>query len=215
MDFELKTLTLAGAAGEKCEALVVLVGESFKPGKDVLSKLAGDALKARDLEPKAGKLLHAYRSDGVAAGRVILAGAGDGSAKRIHSAVQAAVATLRTTGVKRLVICLPPDAGDDGVRAAVTATAETSYVYVATKSKPEGRELQRVTIAVTDKARHQGAFHAARSAAEGIEYARELGNLPPNHATPTRLGEEARKLAKAHGFQCEVLGPKEIAKAGM
>ena len=66
-----------------------------------------------------------------------------------------------------------------------------------------------------DKARHQSAFHAARAAAEGIEYARELGNLPPNHATPTRLGEEARKLAKAHGFQCEVLGPKEIAKAGM
>ena len=101
------------------------------------------------------------------------------------------------------------------MRAAVAATAETSYVYVTTKSKPEGRELQRVIIAVADKARHQAAFHAARAAAEGIEYARELGNLPPNHATPTRLGEEARKLAKAHGFQCEVLGPKEIAKAGM
>ena len=215
MDFELKTLSLDSAAGEKCDALMMLVGESFKPGKDVLSKLAGDALKARDLEPKPGKLLHAYRSEGVAAGRVILAGAGDGSGKRVHSAVQAAVATLRTTGVKRLVICLPPDAQDDAVRAAVAATAETSYVYVATKSKPEGRELQKVTIAVGDKARHQSAFHAARAAAEGIEYARELGNLPPNHATPTRLGEEARKLAKAHGFQCEVLGPKEIAKAGM
>jgi leucyl aminopeptidase len=215
MDFELKTLSLAGAAGEKCDALVVLVGESFKVGKDVLSRLAGDALKARDLEPKPGKLLHAYRSEGVAAGRVILAGAGDGSGKRVHAAVQAAVATLRTTGVKRLVVCLPPDAKDDAVRAAVAATAETSYVYVATKSKPEGRVLQKVTIAVADKARHRVAFHAARSAAEGIEYARELGNLPPNHATPTRLGEEARKLAKAHGFQCEVLGPKEIAKAGM
>ena len=215
MDFELKTLSLAGAAGEKCDALVVLVGESFKPGKDLLSKLASEALQARDLEPKTGKLLQAYRSDGIAAGRVILAGAGDGSGKRVHAAVQAAVATLRTTGVKRLVICLPADARGDAVRAAVVATAETSYVYVATKSKPEGRELQRVAIAVADKAAHQAVFHAARSAAEGIEYARELGNLPPNHATPTRLGEEARKLAKAHGFQCEVLGPREIAKAGM
>jgi leucyl aminopeptidase len=215
MDFELKTLSLAGAAGEKCDALVLLVGESFKPGKDMLSKLAGDALKARDLEPKPGKLLQAYRSEGIAAGRVILAGAGDGSGKRVHAAVQAAVATLRTTGVKRLVICLPSDAQGEAVRAAVAATAETSYVYVATKSKPEGRELERVVIAVADKAQHQAVFHAARAAAEGIEYARELGNLPPNHATPTRLGQEARKLAKAHGFQCEVLGPKEIAKAGM
>ena len=215
MDFELKTLSLAGAAAEKCDALVVLVGESFKPGKDTLSRLAADALKARDLESKPGKLLHAYRSDGIAAARVVLAGAGDGSGKKVHAAVQAAVATLRTTGVKRLVICLPDHAQDDAVRAAVAATAETSYVYVATKSKPEGRELQRVVVAVADKAQHQAAFKAARAAAEGIEYARELGNLPPNHATPTRLGEEARKLAKTHGFQCEVLGPKEIAKAGM
>jgi leucyl aminopeptidase len=215
MDFELKTLGLAGAAAEKCDALVVLVGENFKAGKDALSSLVAEALKARDLEPKAGKLLQAYRSAGVAAARVVLAGCGDGSPRKVHSAVSAAVGALRTSGAKRLVICLPADAKDDAVRAAVSATAETSYVYVATKSKPEGRELQRVTIAVTDASRLQVAFAGARAAANGIEFARELGNLPPNHATPTRLGEEAKKLAKAHGLKCEVLGPKEVAKIGM
>jgi leucyl aminopeptidase len=215
MDFELKTLTLAGAAAEKCDALVVLVGESFKPGKDPLSKLAADALNARHLEPKPGKLLQAYRSAGIAAPRVVLAGAGDGSGKRVQSAVQAAVASLRTSGTKRLVICLPADADDDAVRAAVAATAEASYVYVATKSKPEGRELQRVIIAVGDAARYKAGFGAAKAAATGIEFARELANLPPNLATPTRLGDEAKKLAKTHGFQCEVLGPKEISKIGM
>jgi leucyl aminopeptidase len=215
MDFDLKTLTLAGAAAEKCDALVMLVGEAFKPGKDPLSRLAADALKARDLEPKPGKLLQAYRTAGVAAPRVILAGAGDGSGKRVQAAVQAAVASLRTSGVKRLVICLPADADDATVRAAVAATAEASYVYVATKSKPEGRELQRVTIAVGDAGALKTGFGAARAAANGVEFARELANLPPNLATPTRLGEEARKLAKTHGFQCEVLGPKEIAKIGM
>ena len=215
MDFELKTLSLAGAAGEKCDALVVLVGDAFKPGKDALSKLAAEALKARDLEPKAGKLLHAYRSAGINATRVVLAGCGDGSGRKIHSAVQAAVGALRTSGTKRLVICLPADADEESVRAAVAATAESSYVYVATKSKPEGRELQRVVIGVADASRQQAAFTAAKGAANGIEFARELANLPPNHATPTRLGEEAKKLAKAHGMQCEVLGPKEVAKIGM
>jgi leucyl aminopeptidase len=215
MDFELKTLGLAAAAAEKCDALVMLVGENFKAGKDTLSSLAAEALKARHLEPKAGKLLQAYRSAGVAAPRLVLAGCGDCSPKKVHSAVSAAVGALRTSGAKRLVICLPADAKDDAVRAAVSATAETSYVYVATKSKPEGRELQRVTIAVTDASRLQVAFAGARAAANGIEFARELGNLPPNHATPTRLGEEAKKLAKAHGLKCEVLGPKEVAKIGM
>ena len=85
MDFELKTLTLAGAAAEKCDALILLVGESFKPGKDVLSRLAGDAVKARDFEPKAGKLLHSYRSAGIAATRLVLAGVGDGTPKRVQT----------------------------------------------------------------------------------------------------------------------------------
>jgi len=215
MDFELKTLGLAGAAGEKCDALVVLVGEGFKPGKDAVSLLVAGALKAKDLETRPGRLLQAYRSAGIAANRVVLAGAGDGSGKRVHAAVQAAVASLRSSKAKRLLICLPADADDDAVRAAVAATAETSYVYIATKSKPEGRELERITVAVADAGRHKVAFAHAKAAATGIEFAREMANLPPNHATPTQLGDEAKKMAKAHGMQCEVLGPKEVAKLGM
>src|SRR3978361_1364149 len=67
MDFDLKTLTLAGAAAEKCDALVLLVADAFKPGKDPLSRLAADALKAGDFEAKPGKMLQAYRSAGIAA----------------------------------------------------------------------------------------------------------------------------------------------------
>src|SRR4051812_9117583 len=71
MDFELKTLDLAGAAAEKCDVLVVLVPENFRAGKDPVSALVAAALAAKDLEPKAGKLLQAYRSQGVTAPRVI------------------------------------------------------------------------------------------------------------------------------------------------
>ncbi|MBA2960864.1 MULTISPECIES: leucyl aminopeptidase [Ramlibacter] len=215
MDFELKTLDLAEAARQKCDALVVLVAEGFKPGSDPVSRLAGTALKAGDLETKPGKLLQAYRAEGVTAPRLILAGAGDGSARRVQSAVQAAVSALRAKGIKRIVVCLAPAADEFAVRAAVLAAADASYVYVATKSKAEGRALERVTLAVADATTVRVAFDSARATAAGVEAARELGNLPPNVATPTRLGEEARKLAKAHGFQCEVLGPKEVARLGM
>lgn len=215
MDFELKTLDLAGAATEKCDVLVVLVADGFKAGKDPVSRLVAAALAGRDLETKAGKLLHAYRAEGIAATRVILAGAGDGSGKRLQQAVQSAVTGLRASKASKLVIVLPPASGDAGVRAAVCGTAESSYVYVATKSKPEGRELKKVVVGVPDAAAARPAFGRAKAAAVGIELARELGNLPPNYATPTRLGEEAQKLGKAHGFAVEVLGPKEIAKIGM
>jgi leucyl aminopeptidase len=215
MDFELKTLDLAEAGRQKCDALVVLVAEGFKPGTDPVSRLVGVARKAGDLETKAGKLLQAYRTDGVAAQRLVLVGAGDGSARRVQSAVQAAFSALRAKGIKRVIVCMAPDADEGAVRAAVLAAADASYVYVATKSKPEGRSLERVTLAVADASTVRAAFDAARATAAGVEAARELGNLPPNVATPTRLGEEAKKLAKAHGFQCEVLGPKEVARLGM
>ncbi|MGE4241474.1 leucyl aminopeptidase [Ramlibacter sp.] len=220
MDFELKTMTAAQAAAEKCDVLVVLVGESMKGAKagkaqDAVARLAATAVAAGDLDTKAGKLLHAYRAEGIAATRVVLAGVGDGSGKRVQSGVQAAMSALRGSKAKRLAILLPEGSGDAAVRAAVCGTADSSYVYVATKSKPEGRELERVIIGVADAAAHKPAFERARAAAAGIEFARELANLPPNHATPTRLGEEARKLSKAFKFGCEVLGPKEVEKIGM
>jgi len=215
MDFELKTLGLAEAAAFKCDALVVLVPDTLPAAKDPLGQLAAQARKAGDLDTKAGKLLHAYRMEGVSATRVVFAGAGDGSARKVQIAVQAAVSALRPAKAKRLLICLPSGATPEALRAAVTATAEASYAYVATKSKPEGRELQRVTLAVDSAAEHQAAFAAAKATAQGIEFARELANLPPNFATPTRLGEEARKMAKSAGFKCEVLGPKEVANLGM
>jgi leucyl aminopeptidase len=216
MDFELKTLDLAGAANEKCDVLLVLVTEGFKPaGKDPLSRLVAAALAARDLESKPGKMLQAYRSEGIAAPRVLLAGAGDGSGKRVQAAMQAAAGLLRSASARKLTIVLPPGCGSDAVRAAVCGTAESSYVYVTTKSKPEGRELTKVVVGMAEAGAHRQAFARARAAAAGIEFARELGNLPPNIATPTRLGEEATKLAKAFGLQAEVLGPREVAKIGM
>src|ERR671913_1464344 len=84
--FELKTLDAAGAAREKCDVLLVLVTEGYAGGKNPVSALAAAAVAARDLETKPGKLLHAYRSEGIAAPRVLLAGAGDGSGKKIHAA---------------------------------------------------------------------------------------------------------------------------------
>ena len=65
MNFELKTLDLAGAVALKCDALAVLVTANFKPGTDALSLLVAQALKADDLQSKPGKLLSLYRPVGV------------------------------------------------------------------------------------------------------------------------------------------------------
>ena len=215
MDFDLKTLGLAGAAGEKTDALVVLVMQGAASGKDALSQLAAQALKAGELEFKPGSLLQAWRHAGVAAQRLVLAGCGEGGGAQVRTAVQAAVGALRGSKVRRLTICLPPQAGDDAVRAAVVAAADASYCYVTTKSKAEGRKLETVVIGVGNPDVARQAFQQAAATVKGIELAKEWANRPPNYATPTHLGEAARALAREHGFACEVLGPKEVAKLGM
>ena len=216
MDFELKALPLEQAARFKADALVALVPETGWPGDDPVAQLARDALQTGHFEAKPGKMLQTYRTAGVSATQLLLAGCGDASGRRTRTAVQAAVAAVRGRPVRRLAIALAPGAGADAVRAAVMAAAEATYAYVATRSKPDTPSLEKVTLLVgSADAAVKAAFQQARATAAGMQFAREMGNLPPNIATPTRLGDEARKLAKAHGFQCEVLGPREVARLGM
>jgi len=67
MDFQLKTLTVAQAAAEKSDVLIVLVGSAPLTSKDPLSVLAASARKAGDLPDKAGKQLGLYRPEDVVA----------------------------------------------------------------------------------------------------------------------------------------------------
>ena len=215
MNFELKTLDLAGAALEKHDALVVLLTQNFKPGKDSVSLLAGQALKAGDLESKAGKLLTMYRAGGIASARTVLAHAGTGAAKEVRQAVLAAVAAAKFGKLKKILVCFAEQPSDAGLRAAVTAVADASYVFTTTKSKPEGRTIQRVVMGLPHASAQQGIFEQTVAAVAGIELAKEWANRPANFATPTLLAGAARDLAKLPNVSCEVHGPKDVAKLKM
>jgi leucyl aminopeptidase len=212
MDFELKTLDLDGACADKCDALVVLVADGFKPGRGALSRLVAAALKAGDLEAKPGKQLHLYKPDGVAASRVLLAGCGDGSAKSVRTAVQGAVGGLKAAAPKRLTLCFAGAASAQAVRAAVQAVADASYVYTTTKPKADARKLRQVLLAVPDATAVRDAFAHGVAAVKGIETAKEWGNRPPNHATPTHLADAAKALAGMGAFLAVAQGRTRAAQ---
>ncbi|MCA3238880.1 MAG: leucyl aminopeptidase [Curvibacter sp.] len=218
MNFVLLSLDLAGAAKQPADALVVLVPAGYKPGKDGLGTLMTQALKAGELDTQAGKLLALYRVPPVRAARVLLVGAGEGSARQVRQAMQAALGVLRSgsPAVKKLLFCfaVAPQAG--ALRAAVQAVADTSYVYTTTKSKADGRSLARVSVAVRGApAAAETEFARAVATVTGVEFAKEWANRPANHATPTLLAGAARSLAKLPKVSCEVLGPREVARLGM
>ena len=215
MDFELKNFDLASAASQTCDALIVVVLDPFKPEKGILAELVAQAIKAGDLQTKPGKLLQAYRPAGFACTRLLLACAGDGSAKEVRQAVGAATAAIKTPAVKRVSICFTSPATAAMVRSAVSAVADASYVYTTTKSKPEARAISKVAIGVPAPDGLKPAFDCAVATVHGVELAKEWANRPANHATPVLLGQAAKALAKMPKVKCEVLGPSQVGKLGM
>ena len=175
MNFELKTLTHARLCTEKCDALVVLVPQdiSSSSGADPLSVLTALAIKSGDLETKAGKLISSYRSAGLTATRLILVSCGDGSAKSVRSAVLAAVNSLKSSNVKRVVLslCAFEDLSSDMVRTALVACGDAAYSYATTKSKPIPVKLEQIALAVPNAARVKPGFEKGQALVKGIALA--------------------------------------------
>ena len=217
MDFQLKPLTPARLCVEKCDALIVLVSGDTVAGSDAVSRLAALAIQSGDFETKAGKLLSAYRTEGISATRVLLAGCGDGSEKNVRTGVLAAMAALKTTNVRRVVLSMValPVPGPHTVRAAVVACADASYTYSTTKSKPADQKLQLVVVGVSALAVSRPGFDKAVALSKGLALTREWANRPANHATPTLLAQAAKELGKFSRIRVEVFGPKDVAKLGM
>ena len=223
MDFELKTLTRERICSEKCDALVLLVPQdasAFLTGGDALSQLVALAVKSGDFEAKAGKMLAAYRPQGLTTTRLVLAGVGDGSAKNIRVAVLAAMGSLKNSNAKRVVLDLGAlgKPGSEVVKTAVVACGDGAYVYATTKPKATLSPVDRITVAVPSASVLNVAsagFGKGVGLVKGIELAKEWANRPANHSTPTLLAGAAKELAKLAGIKVEILGPKEVAKLGM
>jgi leucyl aminopeptidase len=237
MELKLIAQDLTQTSKTACDALIVLVPESFAKSKldtkaiskakptENLTDLISQALKEGDFETKTGKLLQIYRSNHTSATRTVLVGAGDGSVKSIKTAVTAAVSAIKSTSSKKLVICLSElttanqEVAKEAVKASVLCAADASYVYTSTKTKMEPRKLTSITVAVDKDALSATDLIASQAyitpAMTGIEFAKEWGNRPANHATPDLLGKAAKSLSKYKNISVDVLGLKEVTKLGM
>ena len=217
MNFELKTLDLNAAAAAKTEVLIVLVSATFKPGRDTLSELVVQARKSDDLDATPARMLSVWRAEGVSATRVLLVSTGDGQARQVRQAVTAAVASLKSVAPKSLTVWLE-NASEQRLHAVTQAVADTSYVYTATKPSAKASVLKRVVLGLPTASQVKAAkpdFDHACAHVAGVALAKEWGNRPANHATPSMLAKVAQTLAKKPRVRCEVLGPTEILKLGM
>ncbi|HEY8606224.1 MAG TPA: leucyl aminopeptidase [Noviherbaspirillum sp.] len=227
MDFSIKPIDAkTGLAGVKTGCIAVAVFEDKKLSRtaqelDRKGEIAA-AMKSGDITGKPGSTLLLRGLDGVAADRVLLVGLGrqdSVSDKNFQSAAQAAAKAFSTLGATEAALALPLDlvASRDAawaVSCAVLAIRDAGYRYDETKSKkdpaPAGVRKLTLMVPAADLAPAKSAAAQASALANGVELAKDLGNLPPNICTPTYLANTARKLAGEFGFGAEILDRKQL-----
>jgi len=106
------------------------------------------------------------------------------------------------------------------VRQAVAGMRDSFYRFDAlkTQKKAPAPALSAVTLGLLDSPvtmQAERALKEAAAMADGVEFAKTLGNLPPNICTPTYLAEEARKLAREFKLGLEILEQRDMEKLGM
>ena len=217
MNFELKALSLSAAAALKCDLLIVPISSQsgdFSAQQEVLPQWLAAAIAHKDASTEAGSQLQAYQVAGIKARRVLVLGTGQGSAKELRSALLGAASALKAPAVEHAALCLSAlDAPD--VAIAVQALHEALYHYQHTKPSAKVPAIKKLTLGVPNKRAAEAAFTLGQAIAAGQTTAKEWGNRPANHATPSHLAEVAQALGKAENMRCKIHGPKEVAKLGM
>lgn len=219
MNFEIKSLSVAQADRLAVDALLVLIPDGAKLSTvagESLGQLVAEVQERGDLEAGVGKCLACYRPQGVKAGWVVLARAGDGSANAVRKAVTSGLSHLKQAGLKKLGVVLgllPLCEGQ--VRTAMAACADATYSYTTTKPSAKARGFSQVVIGVSDASKAKAEFEMGRAQVIGTEHAKEWANRPANHATPSMLADAARKLGRQPHIKTEVLGPREVSALGM
>jgi leucyl aminopeptidase len=215
----------ASTAPTETTALAVLAFEDgeFSPAAEALNTTTGGALKraiaASRFKGSAGQTVSLLAPAGVAAGRVLVVGAGKQAAfdaKAAESAGANAFNAARDSGSEKLLLLMPP-AGPERQAHAGFGIRLAAYRFdkYRTTEKPEKKPtVTSVAIAAADPKAAAKAFKPLAGLADGICYARDLVSEPANILYPEEYARRVKALSKL-GLEIEVLGEKEMKKLGM
>jgi len=179
---------------------------------------------ACDLTCKGGSSLLLHGVSGVRAPRVLLIGLGakaDFDALAYQRACYEAGKALKHLPIDSATVFLPEleVRGHDAawrVRTAALAIDHATFRYTATLKSGNGNRAHLKHVEFAGATDFGDALKQARATAKGVEFARELGCLPPNLCTPAHLADSARQIADGHpGVGLEVLEREQMRELGM
>ena len=222
---KLKTGSLvvgAFADGQLSEAAVAL-------DKASNGKLA--AILARgELDDKAGSMLAIHDLPGSACERVLIVSLGKREElgdRAWRDAIAATGKALASGPTGDAAVCLadidvPGHDIDRALQQLTRAIADGAYRFDTTKSKDKGKDgkrrgAHRIVLLTREQitAGMETAVKRGQAIAEGMALAKDLGNLPGNHCTPTYLAGAAAELGKQFKLKVETFDRDKMEKLGM
>lgn len=181
-------------------------------------------LESGDITGKAGSTSVLFAPSGVGAKRVLVVGLGvqksfDGARfQKVNHEATRALGRLPVTEAVSYLTEVDVPGRDAGWRLRVAALASdfAAYRYTATfKPRDKAKQPELAAIAFAGAADGQTSLDQAIAIAEGVRFARELANLPPNICTPVYIAAQAKAFADKHDkVSCSVLDEVEMATLG-
>jgi leucyl aminopeptidase len=206
----------------KADHLFVLIAENSKPDVAV----AAQAMKAISDAGFTGKAEESLTTVAGEPKKITLIGIGKHHALTIRvlrTALYSVAKMAKKQRDRNIVVVLPYSvaklSADETTRVAAAALSGADYKYDTYITKKEDKALpisaQLVPPDGVDAKRAKLLDLEAKAIAAGVRTVRDLGNAPPNLATPTFIGNRAEEVAKEVGIKCTVYGKREIEKMKM
>ncbi len=222
---------------EKQRTACVVVGvfepRRISPAAERLDQLSdgfiSNLIRRGDMEGKIGQTLLLHNVPNTLCDRILLIGCG--RERELHDSqyrqiIAKATITLNDIGAMDAVCYLTElhVKGRDNhwnVRQAVETISDSLYTFEQLKSKKDTarRPLRKVTVSVSsrrDLHDSEAAVNEGLAIAQGVQLAKDLGNLPGNICTPTYLAETAVAMGNEYdSITTEILEAADMAKLGM
>jgi leucyl aminopeptidase len=170
-----------------------------------------------------GQVVEVLAPTGVDASRILVIGVG--AAEKVEPMgverwAGAAVRRILTSGAEKLALLVDGFKGVSVAEAAAHAgigarLAAYRFDKYRTKLKPEHRpSLSEVVVAAEGPAAAQARYEAEAPVVDGVAFARDLVNEPPNVLHPEEFAARIKGL-EALGVEVEIIGEEGMKKLGM
>jgi len=227
LEFDLNRDAPASASTD-CLVVGAFADNTLTPAGQALDVASGGRIRSLlergDVSGKTGKTALLHDLAGVSAPRVLVVGLGEAGkfgVPQYLKAVGDAARALKSGPVTHAVftvaeVAVPGRDAAWNVRQAVIAADHACYRYTATLGEKAKKKVDPGlrTLAITGS--DETALAQGKAIANGVKFARELGNLPPNICNPGYLAEQAQTFAgKFPTTSCEVLDVAQMEALGM